>query len=179
VTASLVIDRVSMDHAHEHPHDQEWTDGSIFGPYQVCFGCGPKHPFGLRLKFKREGDEVITNFSPNENHQGMPTMMHGGLMTTLADELGGWALIMLVGKLGFTGSMKCRFPRAIKIGTPIEGRAKIIRESTRMPTVGIRILQDGEACFTAEMNFLIPDKATAFKMFGSSLMPDGWEKYFR
>ena len=29
-------------------------DGSIFGPGQPCFGCGPDHPIGMRLAFEIE-----------------------------------------------------------------------------------------------------------------------------
>ncbi|MFT3767835.1 MAG: hypothetical protein QM820_20485 [Minicystis sp.] len=63
-------------------------DPHLFGSGQPCFGCSPEHPIGLRLAFTRRDDEVVTTFVPGEQYQGPPGLMHGGLVTTLADE--GW-----------------------------------------------------------------------------------------
>ena len=66
----------------------ERMDGHLFGEDQACFGCGPKHPFGFHLKFEREGDQILTRFLPGPQYQGPPGIMHGGLVMTLADEVG-------------------------------------------------------------------------------------------
>ena len=36
-------------------------DPYTFGKEQTCFGCGPHNPVGWRLRFRREGDEVVTS----------------------------------------------------------------------------------------------------------------------
>jgi len=79
-------------------------DPHLFGDGQPCFGCAPDHPTGFRLRFAREdADEgsVTTSFTPSSAHQGPPGLMHGGLVMTLADELGAWTLVGLLGKFGF------------------------------------------------------------------------------
>src|SRR4029079_19140855 len=98
-------------------------DGTLFGERNRCFGCGPNHPFGFRLDFRVEGDEVVTDFVPTEAHESAPTVMHGGLVTTLADELAGWVVIALRDKFGFTGKMKSRFAWPVRTGQNVHGRA--------------------------------------------------------
>ena len=158
--------------------DHEPLDGELFGSANRCFACGPRHPFGFHLQFRVEGDEVVTDFLPTDAHEGAPTVMHGGLVTTLADELAGWTLIALREKFGFTGTMKSRFVRPIRIGRSVHGRGKITRDGSRLVHVEVRLLQDTEPCFSSAMTFVILDHAGAEKMLGGPL-PEGWKKFFR
>jgi len=153
-------------------------DGTLFGPGNRCFACGPQHASGFHLEFRVEGDAVLTDFLPGEAHQGAPHVMHGGLVTTVADELGGWALIALRERFGFTGTMKSRFARPVRIGIPVRGRATIVRENRRVMHVDVRLHQDDAECFSSEMMFVILDQAGAEKMISGPL-PDAWRKFFR
>jgi acyl-coenzyme A thioesterase PaaI-like protein len=153
-------------------------DGSLFGPGNRCFACGPDHPTGLRLKFHVEGDGVVTRFIPAAEHQGAPGIMHGGLVTTVADEVGCWAIIALRGKFGFTGTMTSRFARALRVGRETEGRATITRESTRIVHVDVRLRQDGAECFSSTMSFIILDQSGAQQMLGG-VLPEAWKRFFR
>ncbi|WP_394841122.1 PaaI family thioesterase [Pendulispora brunnea] len=168
---------------HQHPigttpHPGTRLDGSLFGPQNRCFACSPDHPTGLRLKFHVEGDEVVTNFTPARSHEGAPGVMHGGLVTTVADEVGVWALIALLGKFGFTGTMNTRFPRPVRVEREVQGRAKITSKSTRIVHAQIRMVQDGADCFTSTMSFILLNQKGAETMLGGPL-PEGWKKYFR
>ncbi|HEU5348694.1 MAG TPA: PaaI family thioesterase, partial [Ktedonobacterales bacterium] len=55
-------------------------------PYQGCFACGLRNSQGLRLTFWAEGDEIVTEFTPDEHYQGFPGVLHGGILATLLDE---------------------------------------------------------------------------------------------
>jgi acyl-coenzyme A thioesterase PaaI-like protein len=153
-------------------------DGRIFGERNRCFGCGPDHPHGFRLHFHVEGDEVVTEFTPGEGHEGVPTLMHGGLATTVADEIGAWALIALRDRFGFTGTMTSRFPRPIRIGQPVQGRGRIVKENARAVYVEVRLLQGGVECFTSSMTFMLLDAESAERMVGTP-MPDTLRRFFR
>ncbi|MCY3609929.1 MAG: hypothetical protein OXH51_00120, partial [Gemmatimonadetes bacterium] len=43
-----------------------------------CFVCGPENPIGLHLTFRLEGGACVSEFTPGENHQGYPGVIHGG-----------------------------------------------------------------------------------------------------
>ena len=55
--------------------------------YPNCFGCGADNPIGLRLQYRRIGDAVVTEFTPGDEHEGWPDIVHGGIITTLLYEV--------------------------------------------------------------------------------------------
>ncbi|QDR81881.1 PaaI family thioesterase [Sporomusa termitida] len=54
---------------------------------QWCFGCGPHNPIGMKLSFRAEENRYLTTFVPGPEHQGYDGIMHGGLISTLLDEV--------------------------------------------------------------------------------------------
>lgn len=149
-----------------------------FGPGQPCFGCSQDHPFGFRLRFSREGDEVLTTFTPDDRYQGPPGIMHGGLVTTLADEVAAWAVIGVLEKFGFTAKLEGKLLKPVRIHVPIEGRAKIKRNAGRLVESEVRLAQNGEDHFTGTFSFVLVDQFSAEKLLGGPL-PDAWKKFCR
>jgi acyl-coenzyme A thioesterase PaaI-like protein len=153
-------------------------DGHLFGAGQPCFGCSPDHPFGFRLRFEREGDEIVTRFTPGDRYQGPPGIMHGGLVSTLADEVAAWAVIGLAGKFGFTASFDAKLHRPIKIGVPLEGRSVVVKDARRIIDVGVRIVQDGQDAMTGTFRFVVLDRGGAERMLGGPI-PEPWLRFCR
>ncbi len=153
-------------------------DGSIFGPGQPCFGCGPDHPIGFHLTFDKDGPDVVTHFTPSEKYQGPPGIMHGGLVATLADEIAAWAIIALLGKFGFTAQMTCKLHKPVRIGVPLVGRGSITRDARRIVQTRAVISQEGTDAFTGDFTFAILDRAAAEKMLGVPL-PEAWSTFAR
>ena len=58
---------------------------------RCCYACGDLNPIGLHLEFKMEGDWAVAQFVAQQEHQGYPGYVHGGLVSTLLDEAMGWA----------------------------------------------------------------------------------------
>ena len=153
-------------------------DGSLFGKDQPCFGCGPEHPFGFHLAFRQEGDEVITRFTPADKYQGAPGIMHGGLVFTLADELAAWVLIARLGKFGFTTRFAGKLQNPTRLGVELEGRASILRSTTRTAEIETRLTQQGKDVFVGTFTFVLLDKGAAEKLLGRSL-PAEWARFAR
>jgi acyl-coenzyme A thioesterase PaaI-like protein len=130
------------------------------------------------LQFDVVNEEVVTRFMPREAHEGAPGVMHGGLVTTIADEVGCWALIALRGKFGFTGTMSSRFPRAVRVGSEVTGHAKITKESSRIMHVDVRLSQEAAVCFSSTMSFIVLNQKGAEKMLGR-VLPEAWKRFFR
>ena len=58
-----------------------------------CFGCGADNPWGLHLIFFAEPDgAVYSHWTPELNHQGYDGMVHGGIISTVFDEVMAWAI---------------------------------------------------------------------------------------
>ncbi len=153
-------------------------DPHTFGREQPCFGCSPTHPIGFRLEFDREGDEVMTRFTPGEHHQGPPGILHGGLVTTVADELAAWTIVALKGRLGFTAALEARLSRPIRVGREVIGVGRIAVDGPRVVRVAVELSQDGVLAFKGQFTFALLDKSAAERLIGSEL-PDSWAKFCR
>jgi acyl-coenzyme A thioesterase PaaI-like protein len=153
-------------------------DPQTFGSGQQCFGCGPSHPIGLRLEFARLGDEVLTTFTPGEQYQGPPGLVHGGLSTTLADELAVWTVLGLKGKMSFTGAIQARLSRPMRIGVPIHGRGRITSDTARVIEVGVTLAQEQETCFRGKFTLAVLDEKGAERVIGRPL-PEAWRRFAR
>ncbi|MEE9124550.1 MAG: PaaI family thioesterase, partial [candidate division NC10 bacterium] len=79
---------------------------------QMCFVCGKRNPNGLQLDFELVGDtEVRTSFLPTKQFQGFRDIVHGGIITTILDEVtvnGVW----LPGIKAVTGKLEVRLKQA-------------------------------------------------------------------
>jgi hypothetical protein len=72
-----------------------------------CFGCGADNPWGLHLIFFAEpGGAVYSHWTPQVNHQGYDGMVHGGIISTVFDEVMAWS----VTNAGIANRSKSGFP---------------------------------------------------------------------
>ena len=155
----------------------EPLDGHLFGAGQPCFGCGPDHPHGFRLRFEREDDAIVTTFTPGEHHQGPPGIMHGGLVSTLADEVAAWTVIGALGKFGFTASFDGRIHRPVRIGVPVRGEGRI-RSTGRVVDVDVTLRQLEQCAFSGKFRFVLVDRHSAARILGGPI-PPSWERFVR
>ena len=138
----------------------------------------PQHPHGLRLRFERDGQGVVTRFVPGDSYQGPPGIMHGGLVSTVADETAAWALIEKTGTFGFTTSSSVKFHRPVRIGVQTAAFGQVTKQSTRIVHTAVRVEQGGATCFTGDFSFILLDRTGAEKMLGAPL-PEQWLRFAR
>ena len=55
-----------------------------------CFGCSPSNEFGLQMEFYDEGDETVCEWEPKPHFQGYGNILHGGIISTMMDEIASW-----------------------------------------------------------------------------------------
>ena len=68
-----------------------------------CFGCGRDNPIGLKLDMKLDGDRCVAYFTPKAEHESYGDRMHGGLTSTLLDEVMGDYVFRKAGETGIYG----------------------------------------------------------------------------
>ena len=151
----------------------------VFGPESQCFGCAPHHPIGMHLRPMREGDAVTVRFVPPETYQGPLGLMHGGLVTTLADELAAWAVVGLRERFGFTGAIDARLLKPVRVGVEVQGRAHITRDHGRLLKVAVSLAQEGAEVFKGEFTFVVLDAAGASRIMGGAELPEHWRRFTR
>lgn len=153
-------------------------DPHTFGREQPCFGCSPGHPTGFRLEFEQEGPRVTTRFTPGVQHQGPPGVLHGGLVTTLADELAAWTIVAQKGRLGFTVAIDARFHRPVYVGREVAGTGVIVEDSARVVKTEVVLEQDGALAYRGTFTFAVLDRTGAERLLGAPL-PEEWVKFCR
>ena len=85
-----------------------------------CFGCGRDNPIGLKLDMKLDGDRCVAYFTPKAEHESYGDRMHGGLTSTMLDEVMGDYVFRKAGKPAYTARLEIRFRSAIRIGETVK-----------------------------------------------------------
>ena len=54
-----------------------------------CFACGTQNPQGLKLDFiyDKKNDQAYAKTEFNQHHQGWKNVLHGGIISTVLDEV--------------------------------------------------------------------------------------------
>ncbi|WP_448589210.1 PaaI family thioesterase [Thermodesulfobium sp.] len=96
-----------------------------------CFACGRANPLGLHLEIYQNEEGVYTTFHFQKNHQGWNNIAHGGIITTLLDELSTWAAVKL-GHNVVTAQLIVKFKKPIPINTYVLVSAKVTENKGRL-----------------------------------------------
>lgn len=95
--------------------------------YDHCFACGRANPVGLHLDgFRIEDGRLRASIAPGPEYQGFAGVLHGGIVATLLDEMGGWTAILLAGVLAVTGTLEVKYRRPARPGENLELEGWII-----------------------------------------------------
>ena len=116
----------------------------------MCFCCGRQNPDGLGLEFSYDGEEISTTVSFPKKFQGYRDIVHGGLLSTVLDEVM-VTLLIKMGHLAATAELNVRFLKPLGVGDPIEVRAWLIENRGRVFRVAAAATQpDGTEVARAE-----------------------------
>jgi uncharacterized protein (TIGR00369 family) len=114
----------------------------------MCFVCGKENSIGLHLTFFEEGEQVVASFTPGEEHQGFPGILHGGIISALLDETVGRAILAL-NLWAVTARMEIDFRAPVPIGRPV--------------TISGRIVEFGKRKFKGQGELRLEDGTVAAK----------------
>jgi uncharacterized protein (TIGR00369 family) len=126
-----------------------------------CFGCSPFNDFGLHLEFWEDGDDVVSYWTPRVVLQSYPKVVHGGIQTTLMDEIAGWVVYVKCGTVGLTADLKVKFKRPLLIDQgDVTIRARLTERNKRLATISASLANSqGKVCAEAELRyFLLSDQ---------------------
>jgi uncharacterized protein (TIGR00369 family) len=126
-----------------------------------CFGCGRENPHGLKLTFfSAEDGGVWSDWTPTRVNEGYNGIAHGGIISTVLDEVMGWAVshrkIWAV-----TGKIGVNFRKPVTIGEPTRAAARVVTELGRriQVTADLRRASDGILLADAEAIFIrVPEE---------------------
>jgi len=103
----------------------------------TCFACGTANPIGLNLCFYRSGDAICSDVTLKNYHEGWENMAHGGIISTLLDEVMSWTVIYFRRVFFVTRKMEVKYIKPVLVGVPLTVRGRLLRES-KAPLIGVR-----------------------------------------
>lgn len=119
-----------------------------------CFACGKDNPIGLAMTFTEEGGDYVCHWTPRPEHQGWSRILHGGIVSTLLDEVMTWRLVSL-GKRVVTAEMTVRLKQPTPLDEELTIRARVTASRRRFHEVEAEIaLPDGTVTATATGKFI-------------------------
>jgi uncharacterized protein (TIGR00369 family) len=143
----------------------ETTEQSLqdrYAPDNICFGCGPANPKGLRIKSRVLGDELVAEWTPEPHHQAFPGMLNGGIVASLLDCHGNWAACHHLMKTAGADKPPCtvsaeiavKYLRPTPASAPVTLRARVLESSKDRATVEATLEAGGKLTATCRGVFV-------------------------
>jgi acyl-coenzyme A thioesterase PaaI-like protein len=117
----------------------------VFGPYLIgceehvapvrlsarCFGCGPEHPTGLRIRCFRSAGGILAPIVIDDVYDGPPRIAHGGIVAACLDEVLAAAVCQAAGRVALTGELTIRYLKPTPTKVPLLGRARVVSDHAK------------------------------------------------
>jgi uncharacterized protein (TIGR00369 family) len=92
----------------------------------MCFGCSPDNPAGLHLEFYTDGESIYSWVKVPGHLCGWKDLVHGGIISTILDEVMGRSVIYKMKHFAMTKSMSVDFLKPVYIGTELKAEGKVL-----------------------------------------------------
>jgi uncharacterized protein (TIGR00369 family) len=125
-----------------------------------CFACGELNEAGLHLALKFEPRRCHVELTIPDRFEGWEGLIHGGIVTTILDEVMAWALIEQ-DSWGVTARMSVQFHRPVLVGQAIRAEGWIVESKRRIQRTAARIVEaeTGLELATAEATYVAASEA--------------------
>lgn len=125
---------------------------------KMCLACGLKNAYGLKAAFyELDNHELLALFTPNQEHQGYPGRLHGGIAMGILDETIGRAIMIHHDEevWGVTVEFSARLKKGIPLGVELRIVGRITSESSRLfKGTGEILLPDGTVAATGAGTYI-------------------------
>lgn len=124
------------------------------GQHARCVVCGQPGPPGLGLAFDvgRDGS-VSATFDCKAAFEGYPGMLHGGVISAIAD--GAMTNCLFArGVVAVTAELNVRFRHPVELGTPLTATARVIRQTRPLWILEATLTQAGQVRVKAMGKFM-------------------------
>jgi uncharacterized protein (TIGR00369 family) len=122
---------------------------------QNCFACSPSNKFGLQMKLFTDEEAVYSWLSVPNHMGGWQNIVHGGIVSTILDEIMGWAGLYLLKKVTLTNSMTVDFIKALHVGERLRAEGRVIdyNGDRKVSVEGLLYNEKNELCAKSKGDF--------------------------
>ncbi len=142
----------------------------------ACFACSPDHPAGLKMEFFQDGEEVVCFWEPDSRFEGYHDVLHGGIQSTLFDEIASWLVFVKLKTAGVTSRLAVEFLRPVHINRGrIRLTAALAETRDRTASIHCQLFDSrNHLCARAEVEYVTYSRDLAEK----KLDYPGYERFF-
>lgn len=127
----------------------------------MCFVCGLNNSFGLKSRFfELETGELLAICRPEEQHQGYPGRLHGGLAATILDETIGRSI--MISTTDSIWGVTVEFSMRLKKPVPMDSEIRVLARTT----------SENKQFFEGTGEILLPDGNIAVQATGRYMKVD-------
>ena len=131
-----------------------------------CFGCSPLNPSGLRMRFYTNETAVYSNVTVPDHLCGWNNLVHGGVLTTILDEIMSWSAIYLLKRVPMTKSMTVDFLKPVYVGNSLKAEGTVTDKKGKHEALmeGRIYNKDDVCCARATATFAVFSPAVAKRL---------------
>jgi uncharacterized protein (TIGR00369 family) len=128
-------------------------------PFQIadhrCFACGSLNEHGIHLLLHVERGRAWTELALERRFEGWAGIAHGGILSTILDEVMAWALVG-EDNWGLTARLSVEFQRPVEVERPIRAEGEVVRNRRRLVDCTGRIVDalDGRVLATGAATYM-------------------------
>jgi uncharacterized protein (TIGR00369 family) len=140
---------------HNELHDISWQ--ALPSLDKHCFGCGTENHNGLRMTFARSGDRLRTQLTIPPQFRGWSSLVHGGVIATILDEVMSWTAIVVSRRFILTKNITVNYHRPVYVGAKVTAIGSISeRYQERRATVAAELFdEEMRRCASAQGEFAL------------------------
>ena len=131
-----------------------------------CFGCCQENPVGMHMEFYEDDDDILCFWRPQAHFQGWIDTLHGGVQSTLIDEIASWVVFRKLQTTGVTSRLSVNFLHPIMTtDAQITLRARLREMKRNIAFIDV-VIEDvnGRRCTEGEAVYYTFDEAKAREM---------------
>ena len=131
-----------------------------------CFGCSPTNPSGLQMTFYTENSSVYSRLTVPDHLCGWDRLVHGGVISTILDEIMSWTGIYMLKQITMTKSMTVEFIKPVYINSELKAEGKVLEKTGKHEALleGSLYNVKGTLCARSQANFVIFSPAVAKRL---------------
>lgn len=131
-----------------------------------CFGCSPINPSGLQMKFYTRDSSVFSRLTVPDHLCGWDRLVHGGVISTILDEVMSWTGIYLLKQITMTKSMTVDFIKPVYINSELKAEGLVLEKTGKHEALleGRLYNQEGTLCARSRATFVIFSPAVAKRL---------------
>lgn len=141
-----------------------------------CFACSSTNPHGLQMKFFTDGEMLVSDLSVPEHLCGWRNLVHGGVISTILDEIMGWSAVYLLRRFTLTKTITIEFLKPLEVGSRlrVEGAVKEVKSDREAEMESKLFNEEGFLCAKGTGLFatFLPETAKRLGIIDESLVEE-------